>query len=166
MLILDFGSQVTQLIARRLRESGVYCEIWPFTADPGRIRRLRAARHHPVRRPGQRDRRGVARARRTRCSRPACRCWASATASRPCARSSAARSQGSDHREFGRAFVDVDRATARCSDGVWAARRARAGLDEPRRPRDPPAARLPRGRQPARARRSPSSPTKRAASTA
>ena len=37
VLILDFGSQVTQLIARRLRESGVYCEIWPFSADPGRI---------------------------------------------------------------------------------------------------------------------------------
>ena len=38
ILILDFGSQVTQLIARRVRESGVYCEIWPFNADPGRIR--------------------------------------------------------------------------------------------------------------------------------
>src|SRR6478735_7571243 len=37
VLILDFGSQVTQLIARRLRESGVYCEIWPFNADPDRI---------------------------------------------------------------------------------------------------------------------------------
>ncbi len=30
ILILDFGSQVTQLIARRLREAGVYCEIHPF----------------------------------------------------------------------------------------------------------------------------------------
>jgi GMP synthase (glutamine-hydrolysing) len=30
VLILDFGSQVTQLIARRVRESGVYCEIHPF----------------------------------------------------------------------------------------------------------------------------------------
>jgi len=29
-LIIDFGSQVTQLIARRLRESGVYCEVHPF----------------------------------------------------------------------------------------------------------------------------------------
>jgi GMP synthase (glutamine-hydrolysing) len=30
VLIVDFGSQVTQLIARRVRESGVYCEIHPF----------------------------------------------------------------------------------------------------------------------------------------
>ncbi|WP_374274513.1 glutamine-hydrolyzing GMP synthase [Brevundimonas sp.] len=30
VLIVDFGSQVTQLIARRLREAGVYCEIHPF----------------------------------------------------------------------------------------------------------------------------------------
>src|ERR1043166_9257438 len=37
VLVLDFGSQFTQLIARRLRESGVYCEIWPYNADPARI---------------------------------------------------------------------------------------------------------------------------------
>jgi GMP synthase (glutamine-hydrolysing) len=30
VLIVDYGSQVTQLIARRVRESGVYCEIHPF----------------------------------------------------------------------------------------------------------------------------------------
>ncbi|PHS24747.1 MAG: glutamine-hydrolyzing GMP synthase [Robiginitomaculum sp.] len=30
VLIVDFGSQVTQLIARRLRESGVYCEVHPY----------------------------------------------------------------------------------------------------------------------------------------
>jgi GMP synthase (glutamine-hydrolysing) len=30
ILIIDFGSQVTQLIARRVREAGVYCEIHPF----------------------------------------------------------------------------------------------------------------------------------------
>jgi GMP synthase (glutamine-hydrolysing) len=30
ILIIDFGSQVTQLIARRVRESGIYCEIQPF----------------------------------------------------------------------------------------------------------------------------------------
>jgi GMP synthase (glutamine-hydrolysing) len=33
ILILDFGSQVTQLIARRVREAGVYCEIHPFNRD-------------------------------------------------------------------------------------------------------------------------------------
>ncbi|WP_134680071.1 glutamine-hydrolyzing GMP synthase [Paracoccus ravus] len=32
LLIIDFGSQVTQLIARRLRELSVYCEIHPFNA--------------------------------------------------------------------------------------------------------------------------------------
>jgi len=37
VLILDFGSQFTQLIARRVRESGVYCEIMPATADPARL---------------------------------------------------------------------------------------------------------------------------------
>jgi GMP synthase (glutamine-hydrolysing) len=37
ILILDFGSQFTQLIARRVRESGVYCEIWPWTASEERI---------------------------------------------------------------------------------------------------------------------------------
>ena len=31
VLILDFGSQTTQLIARRVRESKVYCEIHPCT---------------------------------------------------------------------------------------------------------------------------------------
>ena len=30
ILIIDFGSQVTQLIARRIRETGVYCEVHPF----------------------------------------------------------------------------------------------------------------------------------------
>ena len=30
VIILDFGSQYTQLIARRVRELGVYCEVLPF----------------------------------------------------------------------------------------------------------------------------------------
>jgi GMP synthase (glutamine-hydrolysing) len=38
VLILDFGSQVTQLIARRVRECGVYCEIQPCTTPEAQIR--------------------------------------------------------------------------------------------------------------------------------
>jgi len=37
VLILDFGSQVTQLIARRVREIGVYSEVWPYNADIKKI---------------------------------------------------------------------------------------------------------------------------------
>ena len=38
VLILDFGSQFTQLIARRIREEGVYCEVHPPTRSPSWIR--------------------------------------------------------------------------------------------------------------------------------
>lgn len=38
ILILDFGSQVTQLIARRVREAGVYCEIHPFNRSDADIK--------------------------------------------------------------------------------------------------------------------------------
>jgi GMP synthase (glutamine-hydrolysing) len=41
ILIIDFGSQVTQLIARRVREAGVYCEIHPFQSAEAAYRKLK-----------------------------------------------------------------------------------------------------------------------------
>ena len=40
VLIVDFGSQVTQLIARRVREAGVYSEIVPFQLAEDAFHRL------------------------------------------------------------------------------------------------------------------------------
>jgi GMP synthase (glutamine-hydrolysing) len=41
ILIIDFGSQVTQLIARRVREAGVYCEIHPFQSADAAFDKLK-----------------------------------------------------------------------------------------------------------------------------
>ena len=42
VLILDFGSQYTQLIARRVRELNIYCEIHPFNNPPKQIDTFKA----------------------------------------------------------------------------------------------------------------------------
>ena len=41
ILILDFGSQYTQLIARRIREIGVYCELLPYDVSTHFIKNFR-----------------------------------------------------------------------------------------------------------------------------
>ncbi len=42
ILVIDFGSQYTQLIARNIREAGVYCEIYPFDAPMQAINEFKA----------------------------------------------------------------------------------------------------------------------------
>lgn len=49
ILILDFGSQYTQLVARRVRELGVYCELWAWDVTEEQIRQFnQAASSFPV----------------------------------------------------------------------------------------------------------------------
>ncbi len=119
ILILDFGSQVTQLIARRLREAGVYCEIWPFNAAP----EARIAAFAP---------RGIilsgGPASTTEAESPRAPdhvfalglpvlgiCYGQQAMCLQLGGSV----EGHDHREFGRAFVDVMEDSA-LTQGIWA----------------------------------------------
>ena len=119
ILILDFGSQVTQLIARRLREAGVYCEIWPFNAAPEA--RIRAFAPRGLILSG-----GPASTTEAESPRAPDHAF---TLDLPvlgiCYGQQAMCLQlggsveGHDHREFGRAFVDVVEDSA-LTQGIWA----------------------------------------------
>ena len=117
ILIIDFGSQVTQLIARRVREAGVYCEIAPFGSAEAALDRLRpkgvilsggpasVTLEESPRTPQRVFDAGV----------PVLGiCYGQQTM----AAQLGGRVSPSDHREFGRAFVEVVEHSA-LFDGVW-----------------------------------------------
>ena len=117
VLILDFGSQVTQLIARRVRESGVYCEIHPFGMSDERIREydpkaiiLSGSPASVTEANGPRAPQavfdlkvpvlGICYGQQTMCHQLG------------------GNVSGSDHREFGRAFIEIKEPCA-LFDGLW-----------------------------------------------
>ena len=117
ILILDFGSQVTQLIARRVRESGVYSEIWPFNVDADRIAAFAPRAVILSGGPASVTDIGTPRAPDIvfRLGVPVLGiCYGEQTI---CAQLGGAVEEG-HHREFGRAEVDVVD-SCRLFDGVW-----------------------------------------------
>ena len=119
ILILDFGSQVTQLIARRLRESGVYCEIWPYSHAPEA--RIRGFAPRGIILSG-----GPASVNEGASPRAPDAIFGMGLpilgicyGQQAMAAQLGGTVEGSEHREFGRAFVDV---TGECAitQGVWA----------------------------------------------
>ncbi len=83
ILILDFGSQYTLLVARRVRELGVYCELWAWDVTEAQIREFNPSGIILSGGPESTNRREQPRARRSTCSKLACRYSAFATACRP-----------------------------------------------------------------------------------
>jgi GMP synthase (glutamine-hydrolysing) len=117
VLILDFGSQVTQLIARRVRESGVYCEIHPFAMSAERIASFAPKAIILSGGPASVHEAGTPRAPDevfTMGVPVLGICYGQMTM----AAQLGGRIEPSDHREFGRAFVEV---TDDCAllEGLW-----------------------------------------------
>ena len=118
VLIVDFGSQVTQLIARRVRENGVYCEIHPYnkvTADsitaydpkgiilsggPASVTAVTAPRAPDAVFETGLPVLGICYGQQAMCAQLG------------------GAVEPSDHREFGRAFIDVSQECA-LFEGVW-----------------------------------------------
>ena len=117
ILILDFGSQVTQLIARRVRESGVYCEILPFNSDLERLESFGASgiilSGGPASATAEDSPRapqwvfdsglpilGICYGQQTICAQLG------------------GEVEGSDHQEFGRAFLEIGE-SCRLFEGLW-----------------------------------------------
>jgi GMP synthase (glutamine-hydrolysing) len=117
ILIIDFGSQVTQLIARRVREAGVYCEIHPFQSADAAFAKLKPKAVILSGGPASVTETGSPRA-------PAAVFTAGIPVLGICygqqtmAEQLGGKVESGHHREFGRAFVSV-KTKSPLFDGVW-----------------------------------------------
>ncbi len=118
VLIIDFGSQVTQLIARRVRETGVYCEIHPFQAADAAFAKLKPQAVILSGGPSSVPEAGSPRAPEAVFSSgvPVLGiCYGQQTM----AEQLGGKVESGHHREFGRAMLSVEQASP-LFDGVWA----------------------------------------------
>ncbi|HEU4986453.1 MAG TPA: glutamine-hydrolyzing GMP synthase [Rhizobiaceae bacterium] len=118
VLIIDFGSQVTQLIARRVREAGVYSEIVPFQSAEEAFDRIRPKAVILSGSPASTVDTGSPRAPQAifEAGIPVLGiCYGEQTM---CAQLGG-KVEGGHHREFGRAFLEIEEECA-LFDGVWA----------------------------------------------
>jgi GMP synthase (glutamine-hydrolysing) len=118
VLIVDFGSQFTQLIARRVREAGVYCEIVPFQSSEAAFRRLSPKAVILSGGPASTTEAGSPRAPQVifESGVPVLGiCYGQMAL---CVQMGG-KAESSNHREFGRAFVEIDR-DCPLFEGLWA----------------------------------------------
>jgi len=119
ILIIDFGSQVTQLIARRVREAGVYSEIAPFQSAAEAFKRLKPKGVILSGGPASTHEAGSPRAPQEvfQAGIPVLGiCYGQMAM---CVQMGGV-AEGSDHREFGRAYVQIDK-DCPLFDGIWTA---------------------------------------------
>jgi GMP synthase (glutamine-hydrolysing) len=118
VLIIDFGSQVTQLIARRVREAGVYSEIVPFQKAEAAFKRIKPKAVILSGGPASTHETGSPRAPQIvfEAGVPVLGiCYGQMTM---CVQLGG-EAEGSDHREFGRAFVQIEKECP-LFEGLWA----------------------------------------------
>ncbi|NRB29630.1 MAG: glutamine-hydrolyzing GMP synthase [Rhizobiaceae bacterium] len=117
VLIIDFGSQVTQLIARRVREAGVYCEIAPFNSADSAFQRMAPSAVIFSGGPASVIDEGSPRAPQA-VFESGVPILAICYGQQTLCTQLGGRVEGGHHREFGRADVQIDK-PSRLFEGVW-----------------------------------------------